>query len=85
MKPTLDDNSMDFKDNVQTVDYFCDSLWLEDGLSKNTLSSYRRDLYLFSRWLKETQGVMDLSKVTNGHILGSVSYTHLTLPTNREV
>ena len=56
---------MDFKDNVQTVDYFCDSLWLEDGLSKNTLSSYRRDLYLFSRWLKETQDVRDLLKVTN--------------------
>lgn len=76
MRPTPDDNSMDFKDNVQTVDYFCDSLWLEDGLSKNTLSSYRRDLYLFSRWLKETQDVRDLLKVTNEHILGYLAYCY---------
>ncbi|MDA1117547.1 MAG: site-specific tyrosine recombinase XerD [Proteobacteria bacterium] len=26
------------------VDAFCDALWLEDGLAKNTLESYRRDL-----------------------------------------
>jgi integrase/recombinase XerD len=26
------------------LDAFCDALWLEDGLSKNTLESYRRDL-----------------------------------------
>src|SRR5689334_24709524 len=27
-----------------TLDAFSDALWLEDGLSKNTLASYRRDL-----------------------------------------
>ena len=26
------------------LDAFCDALWLEDGLSKNTLASYRADL-----------------------------------------
>jgi len=26
------------------LDAFCDALWLEDGLSKNTISSYRSDL-----------------------------------------
>ena len=26
------------------LDAFCDALWLEDGLSKNTLDAYRRDL-----------------------------------------
>jgi integrase/recombinase XerD len=31
------------------VDAFCDALWLEDGLSRNTISSYRADL----RQLKE--------------------------------
>ena len=29
------------------LDEFCDALWLEDGLSRNTLDSYRRDLRLF--------------------------------------
>jgi integrase/recombinase XerD len=33
------------------IDDFCDTLWLEDGLSKNTLEAYRRDLTLFSKWL----------------------------------
>ena len=33
------------------VDEFCDSLWLEDGLSKNTLDAYKRDLLLFADWL----------------------------------
>lgn len=33
------------------LDTFCDTLWLEDGLSRNTLDSYRRDLRQFSVWL----------------------------------
>jgi integrase/recombinase XerD len=36
------------------VDAFCDALWLEDGLAKNTLSSYRRDLAQFALFLKKT-------------------------------
>ena len=35
------------------VDSFGDALWLEDGLSRNTLLAYRRDLVLFSQWLSE--------------------------------
>jgi integrase/recombinase XerD len=34
------------------LDTFIDHLWLEDGLSKNTLESYRLDLISFSLWLK---------------------------------
>ncbi len=33
------------------IDAFCDHLWLEDGLAKNTLEAYRRDMVLFSAWL----------------------------------
>jgi integrase/recombinase XerD len=33
------------------VDEFCDALWLEDGLAKNTLEAYRRDLAQFAKWL----------------------------------
>jgi len=35
----------------QVVDTFCDSLWLEAGLSANSLASYRRDLTALSHWL----------------------------------
>lgn len=37
------------------LDAFCDTLWLEEGLSKNTLSSYRRDLQKVSTWLAQRQ------------------------------
>jgi integrase/recombinase XerD len=33
------------------IDEFCDALWLEDGLAKNTLEAYRRDLTQFAKWL----------------------------------
>lgn len=39
--------------NDPSIDAFIDAIWLEEGLSKNTLSAYRRDLSLYGRWLKE--------------------------------
>ncbi|HQS37640.1 MAG: site-specific tyrosine recombinase XerD, partial [Methylophilales bacterium 39-45-7] len=33
------------------LDTFVDHLWLEDGLSKNTLESYRLDLTTFAAWV----------------------------------
>lgn len=33
------------------VDRFVDSLWLEDGLARNTLAAYRRDLDGLGQWL----------------------------------
>ncbi|GAA4334722.1 site-specific tyrosine recombinase XerD [Variovorax defluvii] len=38
------------------IEEFIDALWLEDGLSKNTLAAYRRDLVLFARWLHAQAG-----------------------------
>lgn len=35
-----------------SVDAFIDALWLEEGLSRNTLTAYRRDLTLYARWLQ---------------------------------
>jgi integrase/recombinase XerD len=37
--------------NTTLIDTFCDLIWLEDGLSANTLQSYRRDLTQFALWL----------------------------------
>jgi len=34
------------------LDAFCDALWLEDGLSKNTISSYRTDLLQLIAFLR---------------------------------
>jgi integrase/recombinase XerD len=37
--------------NQRLLDAFCDALWLEDGLSRNTIASYRGDLEQLSRFL----------------------------------
>ncbi len=52
------------------LDAFCDSLWLEDGLSPNSLSSYRRDLLLFAQWLKPSRkGLVEANKIdVLGHL-----------------
>jgi integrase/recombinase XerD len=42
--------------NSDLLDEFCDAIWLEDGLSKNTIESYRRDLRLFGDWLSRVRG-----------------------------
>ena len=39
------------KADCPSLDTFIDHLWLEDGLSKNTLDSYRADLSQFNDWL----------------------------------
>jgi len=46
-------------ENAALLDEFCDAVWLEDGLAKNTLDSYHRDLRLFAQWL-ERQGSASL-------------------------
>jgi integrase/recombinase XerD len=35
--------------DTRLLDAFCDALWLEDGLSRNTISSYRADLEQLAR------------------------------------
>jgi integrase/recombinase XerD len=35
------------------IDAFIDGIWLEQGLSKNTLQAYRQDLTLYARWLAQ--------------------------------
>jgi integrase/recombinase XerD len=43
------------------VDHFIDALWLEEGLAKNTLEAYRRDLKLFATWLIQQGRALELS------------------------
>src|SRR5688572_12254574 len=42
--------------DARLLDRFCDGLWLGDGLARNTLASYRRDLVQFATWLREAEG-----------------------------
>ena len=52
--------------NDSLVDAFCDALWLEDGLSKNTIAAYRADLEQLSAFLKNHS----LEKVSEADLFG---------------
>lgn len=59
------------------VDEFCDSLWLEDGLARNTLSSYRQDLKQFGVWL--AKGNKQLLQTTQRDIENFLAYQVLSV------
>jgi integrase/recombinase XerD len=43
-------------DSQASIDRFVDALWIEDGLSANTLAAYRRDLEGYALWLAREDG-----------------------------
>jgi integrase/recombinase XerD len=49
------------------IDRFLDAVWMERGLSPNTLAAYRADLTALERWLFERSG--DLTNAQRGDIL----------------
>ena len=51
--------------DLASVEAFCDALMLEDGLARNTLTAYRRDLLTFARWLRGGGG--DDDRGSGGH------------------
>ncbi|MBW8078811.1 MAG: site-specific tyrosine recombinase XerD, partial [Gallionella sp.] len=59
--------------NAELLDEFSDALWLEDGLSRNTLDSYRRDLNKFADWLAANRGET-LLQTTHADIQGYLGY-----------
>src|SRR3954469_68937 len=60
--------------SAELIDAFCDALWLEDGLARNTLDAYRRDVAQFAAWL-EKQGVQPLA-ARNADIQGYLAHFH---------
>lgn len=52
--------------DLAEVDNFCDALWLEDGLAKATLDSYRSDLGRLSLWLANNaaESLLDIRETT---------------------
>ena len=49
------------------IDQFCDALWLEDGLSQNTLSAYRQDLYDLANWLASQRSIA-ITQASREHV-----------------
>ena len=62
------------------IDEFIDALWLEDGLSKNTLAAYRRDLMLYLKWLaarNSGSGAKALNETLEGDLNAYFSARHV--------
>ena len=57
-------------ESEELIDNFIDELWLERGLSKNTLNAYRQDISSFNKWLKTTH----LLEVTKIELLDYLAY-----------
>jgi len=57
------------------IDSFCDALWLEDGLAKATLDSYRSDLGRLSLWLANNanDALLDLRETTLSGFIAHLS------------
>ena len=50
--------------SLASIEEFAAALWLEDGLSDNTIEAYRRDMRLFAQWLAQEQGLSLLQAST---------------------
>ena len=56
----------------QILDAFIDNIWIEKGLSQNTLDSYRSDLEQFSSWLDKNN--LSYIKTSKKEILSYLSF-----------
>lgn len=59
--------------NQELIDQFLDALWLEKGVSQNTLDAYRTDLVIFANWLEKTHQI-SLSDARRSDILENLAY-----------
>ncbi|CAN7323694.1 site-specific tyrosine recombinase XerD [Acidovorax sp. Leaf78] len=62
--------------SLNAIDAFVDALWLEDGLSRNTLAAYRRDLTLYAQWLAAQQPAVALDDTAEHHLNGYFAARH---------
>ncbi len=71
--------------NDASIDAFIDAIWLEKGLSKNTLSAYRRDLSLYGRWLAQQGKAIDATAESdlNAYFAARHSQTRATTANRR--
>lgn len=61
---------MDQDSNI--VEMFLDNIWMEFGLSENTLNAYRNDLFNLLRWLSSFQ--VSISEAKHQHLLDYLAF-----------
>ncbi|HSI55089.1 MAG TPA: site-specific tyrosine recombinase XerD [Ramlibacter sp.] len=70
---------------TDAIDAFIDALWLEEGLSRNTLAAYRRDLSLYAAWLAEKGRGLDSTAESdiNGYFAARHAHSKATTANRR--
>ena len=64
-------NSIADTNSSSDIDSFLDSVWMEQGLAKNTLSAYRSDLTILEKWTKKKN--LMLRKISRADLLDFIS------------
>jgi integrase/recombinase XerD len=59
----------------EAIDRFVDALWIEDGLARNSLDAYRRDLSLFAVWLA-AEAQRALNETTESDLRAYIAARH---------
>ena len=78
MNNTTEDQHSISNKSRQIIDSFLDALWMERGLSENTLSAYRSDLTKFCLWVQQQN--IEIVNVASTDILA-----YLALPGSKSV
>ncbi len=69
------------REDAAGIERFADHLWLEYGLARNSLSAYRSDLTLLSRWLRSQSRSLDGAQ--SGDLKGYLAYRATRKPQAR--
>lgn len=62
--------------SLASIDAFVDALWLEDGLARNTLAAYRRDMTLYAAWLARQAPGLALDATQEQHLQAYFAARH---------
>ncbi len=68
----MSESTFSFSTDQPIIEAFLDTLWVEHGLSENTLSAYRNDLLGLSRWLSNLP--INITEARRDHLLDYLSY-----------
>ena len=68
----MSESTIPFSSDQPVIEAFLDTLWVEHGLSENTLSAYRNDLLGLSRWLSNLP--IKITEARRDHLLDYLSY-----------
>ncbi|MDC3317650.1 site-specific tyrosine recombinase XerD [bacterium] len=69
------------ENNIHLIEQFLDHYWLSSGASKNTLSAYRSDLMLYSKWLDK----LSLESSSDTSILKYFQYRQISPSTQARI